>query len=109
MLISRAEAKIDPDTKTDNGTDSDIETDRNESQGSESRTDSGSSGASLEKALYEELVQAGGRPCYPVEMLDYVRHNPRTCHEVLQPWVYYVAATPHGWKVLLFERQLLHW
>ncbi|KAK8009365.1 hypothetical protein PG991_011916 [Apiospora marii] len=42
-------------------------------------------------------------------MLDYVRRNPKTCHEVLQPWVYYVPGNPHGWKSLLYERQLSHW
>ncbi|KAK8051713.1 hypothetical protein PG993_003098 [Apiospora rasikravindrae] len=91
---------IHADAKADTGIDS------NETLSIQSGTEPEDSDDKLEEELCANLVQAGGRPCYPVEMLDYARRNPKLCRQVLQPWVNYVPAGPRGWKVLLFERQL---
>ncbi|KAK8026259.1 hypothetical protein PG990_004082 [Apiospora arundinis] len=80
------------------------------SDGSRSRlstTEPYSPGATLEKELYRKLVQAGGRPCYPIDMLDDVMRDPKAHRELLKPWMYHAEQKTPDWQV--FDRQLKQW
>ncbi|KAI0548078.1 hypothetical protein F4679DRAFT_585836 [Xylaria curta] len=41
-----------------------------------------------ERRAYDNLIRTGGRPCYPIEMLEDVMANPKAFSEMLQPWVW---------------------
>ncbi|KAK8133402.1 hypothetical protein PG984_005414 [Apiospora sp. TS-2023a] len=62
---------------------------------------------SAERRDYEELIRAGGRPCYSIEKLDDLMNNPRAYREVLRPWVHNVDMNRPEWEV--FGRQLSNW
>ncbi|KAK4137335.1 hypothetical protein BT67DRAFT_453680 [Trichocladium antarcticum] len=60
-----------------------------------------------EREYYNQLVNAGGRPLYPIHLLEQVFKDPAAYQDMLRPWLYYPAATPPGREV--FERQLSDW
>ncbi|KAK3333490.1 hypothetical protein B0T19DRAFT_127539 [Cercophora scortea] len=61
----------------------------------------------LERDRYHELVLAGGRPLYEIELIDEVSKDPETYREMLRPWVRYPDAEKPWWEV--FARQSDHW
>ncbi|KAI0184601.1 hypothetical protein EV127DRAFT_474153 [Xylaria flabelliformis] len=60
-----------------------------------------------ERRAYDNLIRTGGRPCYPIEMLEDVMADPKAFSEMLHPWVYYTDAIPPQWDV--FEAQWNSW
>ncbi|KAJ4303888.1 hypothetical protein N0V88_001487 [Collariella sp. IMI 366227] len=55
-----------------------------------------------------ELVGAGGRPMYPIEMVDHVAEDPRAYRHLLRPWCTSAEASWPDWFVI-FRKQLYHW
>ncbi|KAI0864160.1 hypothetical protein F4860DRAFT_511016 [Xylaria cubensis] len=60
-----------------------------------------------ERRAYDTLIRTGGRPCYPIEMLEDVMADPKAFSEMLHPWVYYTDAIPPQWDV--FDAQWDSW
>jgi hypothetical protein len=54
-----------------------------------------------ERQYHNALVNDGGRPCYPIALLEEFSEDPDKYPGLLQPWERY------GWEV--FREQLLHW
>ncbi|SPQ20562.1 d69b2386-a171-44d6-8e59-52cca8eefe89 [Thermothielavioides terrestris] len=61
-----------------------------------------------EKADYERLVNAGGRPMYPIDRIDEVANNPTAYSDWLRPWTDSADAESPQWSVV-FGTQLWHW
>ena len=63
----------------------------------------------LETAACHELVEDGGRPLYPLGLLDQVSLNPGEYRDMLRPWLMDPdsAISPDDWRV--FSRQLDRW
>ncbi len=57
--------------------------------------------------FHDELVKNGGRPWYPIHLLEEVSKNPREYNKLLQAWQEYPDAQPDDWEV--FGRQHLRW
>ncbi|XP_044719102.1 uncharacterized protein HRG_07667 [Hirsutella rhossiliensis] len=58
-----------------------------------------------ETEAYHDLVNDGGRPLYPIDLLDQVLKNSGEHGEMLRPWQN--PSDPKSWS--LFERQLQRW
>ncbi|KAH8889940.1 hypothetical protein GQ53DRAFT_689303 [Thozetella sp. PMI_491] len=64
-------------------------------------------GRKSEIVAYNTLVNDGGQPGYPINLLEDVSKNPVEHREILRPWQDYPdASTPH-WSV--FQTQLRRW
>ncbi|KAI0423527.1 hypothetical protein F5Y09DRAFT_336517 [Xylaria sp. FL1042] len=61
----------------------------------------------VERRDYHSLISDGGRPCYPISLLEDVANDPEAYSERLRPWLEYEDADPPQWKV--FRRQLGSW
>lgn len=59
----------------------------------------------VETDAYNALVKAGGRPQYPLELLEDVSKNPEEYRELLSHWQF--GNHPNDWKVFL--TQLARW
>lgn len=69
-----------------------------------------------ETEAYDDLVKHGGRPLYPIDLLDEVSRNPEGYNELLRPWKAPIGATDKPWDVRdtwepweVFERQWKRW
>ncbi|KAJ8124649.1 hypothetical protein O1611_g8990 [Lasiodiplodia mahajangana] len=70
----------------------------------------------LETEAYNDLVKDGGRPLYPINLLDRVFRNPDKHNELLRPWLP-GWRTRFPWKMYdnfdeprrIFQRQLVRW
>lgn len=60
-----------------------------------------------EKDCYERLVNDGGRPCYPIDLLEEVASNPVAYNEKLRPWQPYPDPQSTEWEV--FGEQYGSW
>ncbi|KAJ9137658.1 hypothetical protein NKR23_g8955 [Pleurostoma richardsiae] len=60
-----------------------------------------------EREDHDALVNDGGRPWYPVHLLEEVSKHPREHSGLLRAWQPYPDAQPDDWMV--FGRQLLRW
>ncbi|KAI0967875.1 hypothetical protein F4678DRAFT_482901 [Xylaria arbuscula] len=60
-----------------------------------------------ERANYNELVNDGGRPLYPIDLVDDVAEDPEAHQDMLRPWLDYPDADPPRWQV--FHEQMGHW
>ncbi|GAP92495.1 putative ankyrin [Rosellinia necatrix] len=60
-----------------------------------------------ERAYYNELVNDGGRPLYPIDLVDNVAEDPEAHQDMLRPWLGYPEADPPNWEV--FREQGDHW
>ncbi|KAI1199368.1 hypothetical protein F5X97DRAFT_296927 [Nemania serpens] len=60
-----------------------------------------------EKRYYESLVDDGGRPLYPVHLLDNVAGDPGAYQDMLRPWLVCHNANPAEWEV--FRAQVFTW
>lgn len=60
-----------------------------------------------ETKAYNALVNDGGRPLYPISLLEEVSKNPENYQEMLRPWLDIPNANPPKWEV--FMRQLRSW
>ncbi|KAK3687148.1 hypothetical protein B0T22DRAFT_121510 [Podospora appendiculata] len=57
---------------------------------------------------YDKLVKDGGRPMFPLELMDNVAKSPTAYRHLLRPWSTLADADyPEWW--LIFETQLYHW
>ena len=54
---------------------------------------------------YNTLVSEGGRPVYPISLLEEVSQNPGKHHEMLQPWLNYPNTSPTEWEVFRNQRR----
>ncbi|KAK4149736.1 hypothetical protein C8A00DRAFT_37666 [Chaetomidium leptoderma] len=57
---------------------------------------------------YDELVREGGRPMYPIELIDRVAKDPTAYRHLLRPWTTFGPADRSEWW-MIFETQLYHW
>ncbi|KAF2964035.1 hypothetical protein GQX73_g9536 [Xylaria multiplex] len=64
-------------------------------------------GGRWERMEYDKLVNSGGRPLYPIELVDDVAKDPGAYREMLRPWVEDPDADPPDWDV--FHEQWGHW
>lgn len=60
-----------------------------------------------ERKYYDGLVDSGGRPLYPINLLGNVAEDPQAHCEMLRPWQYSPKRNPLDWDI--FQRQLAHW
>lgn len=60
-----------------------------------------------EKRFYEKLVNDGGRPLYPIHLLDDVAGDPGAHQDMLRPWLLLHNANPPEWEV--FRAQSFAW
>ncbi len=60
-----------------------------------------------ERQYYDELVRDGGRPWYPISLLDDVSKNPDKHREMLRYWQGGMMAEPDQWAV--YGPQLIRW
>ncbi|RWA03794.1 hypothetical protein EKO27_g11311 [Xylaria grammica] len=56
---------------------------------------------------YHELINRGGRPLYPVDLLDSVAEDPRAYRDMLRPWLDHHNQDPPEWD--LYGKQLRRW
>ncbi|KAI8958177.1 hypothetical protein F5Y11DRAFT_50777 [Daldinia sp. FL1419] len=61
-----------------------------------------------ETIAYNNLVNDGGRPAYPIGLLEQVSREPDEYHEILRPWQEYPDISPPKWYVV-FQGQLKRW
>ncbi|KAI1077029.1 hypothetical protein F5B20DRAFT_572505 [Whalleya microplaca] len=61
----------------------------------------------FETEAYNSLVGSGGRPCYPLNLLQDVANDPGAYQEILRPWLDFADAHPPRWRV--FENQSRSW
>ncbi|KAJ4230716.1 hypothetical protein NW757_013981 [Fusarium falciforme] len=60
----------------------------------------------LETEAYHELINDGGRPLYPIDLIQDVYRDPDNYAEMLRPWQEYLTSvSPSG----IFQRQLQRW
>ncbi|KJZ68715.1 hypothetical protein HIM_11893 [Hirsutella minnesotensis 3608] len=59
----------------------------------------------LETEAYHDLLKDGGRPLYPISLLDCVLTDPEEYYETLRLWQH--PRDPDSWR--LFRRQLQRW
>lgn len=50
-----------------------------------SDAESEDSDVQFEKESYDELVRTGGRPCYPIRLIDQVAKNPAAYSHITRP------------------------
>ncbi len=62
----------------------------------------------METLSHNQLVAAGGRPAYPLDLLDRVSEDPSVCREALLPWQDYPERGDLHWDHV-FQRQLRRW
>ncbi|KAK4070040.1 hypothetical protein Purlil1_13558 [Purpureocillium lilacinum] len=60
-----------------------------------------------ETDAYNDLLGDGGRPLYPISLIDLVSQNPEKHHDMLRPFWAYPRDTQPSWSV--FRRQLKRW
>ncbi|KAK4131478.1 hypothetical protein BT67DRAFT_486143 [Trichocladium antarcticum] len=60
-----------------------------------------------ERVYHDELVRNGGRPWYPIHLLEEVSKNPREYSELLRAWQPMPEALPYSFAV--FEMQFGRW
>ncbi|KAI1110981.1 hypothetical protein F5Y14DRAFT_427060 [Nemania sp. NC0429] len=60
-----------------------------------------------ERMFYESLVEDGGRPLYPIHLLDDVARDPGAHQDMLRPWLLRHNAEPPEWEV--FRAQSVAW
>ncbi|KAI1421200.1 hypothetical protein F5Y12DRAFT_787643 [Xylaria sp. FL1777] len=60
-----------------------------------------------ERRYYNELVNDGGRPLYPIDLIDDVAEDPGAHSDMLRPWLHCPNADPPQWDV--FSEQICHW
>ena len=64
-----------------------------------------------ERSDYNDLVRDGGRPLYPIELLEDVAKDPEAYRDMLLPWLHSPAeeldGDSHPWKV--FGKQFWSW
>jgi hypothetical protein len=60
-----------------------------------------------ERVFHDELVRNGGRPWYPIHLLDEVSKNPREYSELLRAWQIFPEALPDDFEV--YGRQFARW
>lgn len=54
-------------------------------------------------------MEQGGRPVYPISLLDEISTNPHEYHDLLQPWLEYPdVLEAHNWMTI-FQQQLTSW
>ncbi|KJZ70489.1 hypothetical protein HIM_10118 [Hirsutella minnesotensis 3608] len=58
-----------------------------------------------EAEAYHDLFHDGGRPLYPIDLLEHVLKNSEDYRDMLRPWQ--TPCDPKSWKV--FRRQLQRW
>lgn len=56
----------------------------------------------LQRQYHDVLVSDGGRPCYPIALLDDFSENPTTYPTLAHPWAF-----ENEWEV--FHQQVRHW
>jgi len=61
----------------------------------------------FETEAYNLLVNEGGRPVYPISLLEGVSRNPKNYQEMLRPWLDILNANPPEWEV--FMKQVRSW
>lgn len=62
----------------------------------------------MERLYHAALVNDGGRPCYPIALLEKVSENPQAYRGLLRSWQgSYPDASVPSWEV--FDRQLSRW
>ena len=61
----------------------------------------------MERASYEDLVENGGRPWYPLHLLEEISENPSDHRELLRYAQTVPCGNPNSWKV--FTLQLNRW
>lgn len=61
----------------------------------------------IERGHYNALVNDGGRPCYPIALLQDVSENPKEYRTMLRPWQESPDTSWPSWEV--FGRQLQRW
>ncbi|KAI1124122.1 hypothetical protein F5Y10DRAFT_37375 [Nemania abortiva] len=61
----------------------------------------------METRYYNELVNDGGRPLFPIHLLGEVAGDPGAHREMLRPWQENLNATPPKWNV--FSAQMGSW
>ena len=76
--------------------------------GDSEATAPGSPVGGFESACYAELVRDGGRPVYPIGLLDAVSKDPEPYKETLRPWLDDPDQDPPDWSVV-FRNQVYHW
>ncbi|AEO63071.1 uncharacterized protein THITE_2107924 [Thermothielavioides terrestris NRRL 8126] len=63
----------------------------------------------LETEAYNKLVGDGGRPVYPIDLLDHVSQHPEAYRELLRPWQGgWPDLDPPRWE-MVFQRQWESW
>lgn len=60
-----------------------------------------------ERRYYEKLVNDGGRPLYPIHLLENVAKDPGAHQDMLRPWLLCHNASPPEWEV--FRSQFFAW
>lgn len=60
-----------------------------------------------ETEAYNALLDEGGRPLYPITLLELVSKNPENYQEMLRPWLALPDVNPPEWEV--FMKQLRNW
>ena len=60
-----------------------------------------------EREFYNQLVNGGGRPLYPIHLLQRVSKDPGAHQDMLRPWLETPNEDPPEWRV--FKRQALDW
>ena len=60
-----------------------------------------------ERVFHDELVRNGGRPWYPIHLLEEVSKNPREYTELLRAWQIFPEALPDDFEV--YEGQFVRW
>ncbi len=61
-----------------------------------------------ERVNFEEPVKQGGRPMYPIEVIDNVAATPSASLHFIRPWETVADADWAPWSHI-FETQLYHW
>jgi hypothetical protein len=61
-----------------------------------------------EICAYDDLLDEGGLPAYPIDLLEEVSADPETYRDRLRPWQAYPDTSPPDWKDV-FQKQLKRW
>ncbi|KAL2256003.1 hypothetical protein VTK26DRAFT_2362 [Humicola hyalothermophila] len=64
-------------------------------------------GVREERVYHDELLMKGGRPWYPIHLIDSISQNPREYSDLLRAWQEFPDAAEADWEV--FAKQYMRW